>query len=163
MERVDDLSDLALVCRVRVRVDERHGERLDTRVDEVANDLLDLLPVDRLDDLALRAHPLVRLARVLQRGRWVGLDHDDPAGDRADRAVAVDLPRKLPTEPALEPSRDTGQRVEVDARLDARAVARVDEILGADLPARPGSEGAAADASDRRVEHARARLERGVR
>src|SRR5207253_4526087 len=55
----------------------------DTRLDEVANDLLDLLPVDRLDDLALRAHPLVRLARVLERGRWVGLDHDDPAGKRA--------------------------------------------------------------------------------
>src|SRR5439155_1614850 len=85
------------------------------------------------------------------------------AGDRRERAGAVDLSRQLAAEHAFEPLRDPDQRVEVDARLDALAVEQVDEILGADVPGRPRSEGAAADASDRRVEHARARLERGVR
>jgi hypothetical protein len=80
---VDDVADLPLVIGIRVRVDQRDGQRLDTRVDEVADDLLDLLDIDRLDHLALRAHALVGLARVLERGRRVGLDHDDPAGQRA--------------------------------------------------------------------------------
>ena len=83
MERVDDLPDLALVRRVRVRVDQRDGERLDARVDEIADDLLDLLAIDRIDGLTARAHPLVRLARVLERRRRIRLDHDDPAGERA--------------------------------------------------------------------------------
>jgi len=35
---------------VHVRVDERDGQRLDARLDEVADDRLDLLLVDRDDD-----------------------------------------------------------------------------------------------------------------
>ena len=38
---------------------------------------------------------------------------------------------------------------------------QVDEVLGGDVPGRPRRERAAADPADRRVEHGRARLERG--
>ena len=51
----------------------------------------DLLAVDRDERLAAGVHPLDRLARVGQRGRRVGLDHDDPAGQRARRLGAGEV------------------------------------------------------------------------
>ena len=55
------------------------------------------------------------------------------AGDRRERAGAVDLTFELPPEHALEPLGDADQRVEVDARLDPLAVEQVDEVLGGDV------------------------------
>jgi hypothetical protein len=52
------------VRAVDVRVDQAHGQRLDTRVDEVAHDALDLLAIDGRDSVAVRVEPLDRLACV---------------------------------------------------------------------------------------------------
>src|SRR5580765_2789856 len=84
-------------------------------------------------------------------------------GDRRERAGTVDLTFELPTEHALEPLGDADQRAEVDARLDPLAVQHVDEVLRCDVAGRARRERTAADASHRRVEQDRARLDRGVR
>ncbi len=83
VQTLDDLADLPLVRPVHVRVDQRDRQRLDTRLDEVADDRLDLLLVDGRERLAACIHALDRLTRVRQRRGWIGLDHDDPAGERA--------------------------------------------------------------------------------
>jgi hypothetical protein len=85
VEALDDLPDLALVRAVHVRVDQRHRQRLDTRLDQVADDALDLPDVDRDDRLAAGVHSLDRLTCVGQRRGRVGLDHDDPTGERPRR------------------------------------------------------------------------------
>jgi hypothetical protein len=54
------------VLAVHVGVDQRHRQRLDPRLDQVADDTFDLLDVDRDDRLASGVHPLDGLARVGQ-------------------------------------------------------------------------------------------------
>ena len=51
----------------------------------------DLLAVDGDERLAARVHALHRLARVGQRRGRVGLDHDDPAGQRPRRLGAREV------------------------------------------------------------------------
>ena len=131
VEALDDRADLLLVRRVDVRVDQRDGERLDARLDEVADDLLDLRLVDRDDDVPARVQPLDRLARVGERRRRVGLDHDDPARQRPRRLgagqvedLAEALRRDQPDARAL--------RLEHRVRRDGRAVEDVLELADAD-------------------------------
>ena len=130
IQPLDDLPDLLLVRRVDVRVDEPHGQRLDSRLDQVADDPLDLRLVDLDHGLAARPHPLDRLARVGERGRRVRLDHDDPARERARRLRAREvedlreaLGRDQPDAGAL--------RLEHRVRRDRRAVEDVAEVADA--------------------------------
>lgn len=98
VELLDDVADLTLVGGVGVGVNERHGQRLHARLDEIPYDLPHLLPVDGDHDFALSAHPLPRFPGVLQGGGRVGLDHDDPSGEWPRRLRAgemEDLPEAL--------------------------------------------------------------------
>ncbi len=130
IEVMDDGLDLALVRRIRIRVDERDGQRLHARVDEVADDPFDLIALDGLDDLALCAHPLLRLARVLERGRRIGLDHDDPSGQRARRLRAGEVEDLLEAV-RRDQTHARALRLEHRVRRDRRPV--LDEL---DLPGR---------------------------
>ena len=142
VEPLDDRADLLLVRRVDVRVDERDGQRLDPRADQVVHDLLDLRLVDRDDDVSARVEALDGLARVGEgRGR-VGLDHDDPAGERARRLGAGQV------EDLAEPlGRDQADarslRLEHGVRRDGGAVENVLQLadLDAGLVADPADAG----------------------
>ena len=133
VEPLDDLADPLLVGGVDVRVDQADRQRLDTRLDEVADDRLDLRLVDLDDRLAARPHPLDGLARVRERGRRIGLLHDDPAGQRPGglRAREVEdlgeaLRRDQPDAGAL--------RLEDGVRRHRRPVEDVAEVSDARRP-----------------------------
>ena len=131
VEALDDLPDPLLVGRVDVRVDQADGERLDARLDEVADDPLDLLLVDLDDGLAARPHPLHGLARVGERGGRVGLDHDDPAASRSRRLQARQVEDL--GEPLGRDQPDPGAlRLEHGVGGDRRAVEDVAEVADGD-------------------------------
>jgi hypothetical protein len=91
VQRLHQVGDLLLVATVDVAVDEADRQRLHAGVHEVADHALDLVAVDGDERVAARVHPLDRLARVGGRGRRIGLDHDDPAGQRARRLGAREV------------------------------------------------------------------------
>ncbi len=133
VEPLDDLADPGLVRTRDVRVDEPDGQRLDARFDEVADDRLDLCLVDRDDRVAAGIHPLDGLARVRQRCRRIGLDHDDPAGERARRLRARQVEDLLEALRGDQP--DAGSlRLENGVRRDGRAMEDVLDLR--DLDAR---------------------------
>ena len=132
VDTLDDRADLLLVRRVDVRVDQPHGERLDTRLDEVPDDLLDLCLVDGDDRLTVRVHPLDRLPRVCERGRRVGLDHDDPARQRARRLRAGEMEDLA--EALRRDQTDAGAfRLQHGVGGDGRAVEDVAKVSDADV------------------------------
>ena len=143
IEALDDRADLLLVLRVHVRVDERDGERLDPRVDQVADDLLDLRLVDGDDDVPARVEPLDRLARVRERRGRIGLDHDDPARQRARRLGARQV-EDLPEAPGRDQPDAGAFRLEHGVRRDRGAVEEVLQLPDAD----PGLVADPADASE---------------
>ena len=85
IEPFHDRADLLLVPGRDVRVDEGDRQRLHAGLDEVADHLLGLRLVDRHHGLAASVHTLHDLARVGQRRRRIGLDHDDPPRQRPRR------------------------------------------------------------------------------
>jgi hypothetical protein len=131
-----------------VGVDQADGDGLDAALDELAHDRLDLRLVDRDDALAAGVHALGRLARVLQGGRRVGLDHDDPAGQRARRLRAREvqdlreaLRRDQPDAGALRLQhrvRGHGRAVHDVAQLTRADAGRLADALDADEDALRG-------------------------
>ena len=117
--------------RVRVRIDQGDGQRLDAGVDQLTDDLLHLRAIDRVDDLAARAHPLVRLARVLERGRRIRLDHDDPARERAWRLRAGQVQDLLEALRRDQPDA-CALRLEQRVRRHRRSVHDVAQLLRRD-------------------------------
>ena len=81
--------------------------------------------------VAARVHPLDRLARVGQRGRRIGLDHDDPARQRAGRLRAREV-QDLPE--ALGRDQPHARALGLQHRVgrDRRAVDDVAEVGGRD-------------------------------
>ena len=131
VEALDDRTDLLLVRRVHVRVDEADGQRFDSRLDEIANDALDLRLVDGHDGLAARPHSFDRLPRVGERGGWIGLDHDDPACERPWRLRAREMEDLL--EPLCRDQTDArALRLEHGVRGDRRPVEDVAQLTDTD-------------------------------
>ncbi len=131
IEALHDRAYLLLVLRVDVRVDERDGQRLDARADQVADDLLDLRLVDGDDDVPPRVEALDGLARVGEgRGR-IGLDHDDPAGERARRLGARQV-EDLPEAPGRDQADASPLRLEHGVRRDRGPVEDVLQLADAD-------------------------------
>ena len=127
VQALDDLAHLLLVPARDVRVDEADRQSLDAGLDEVADSLFGLLHVDGRHGVAPRVHPLDDLARVGERGRRVGLDHDDPARERPGRLRACEV------EDLLEADRrqqaDAGAlRLEHGVRRHGRAVKDVADV-----------------------------------
>jgi hypothetical protein len=119
------------VRAVHVRVDQGDRERLDPRLDEVANDPLDLRHVDGRDRLAARVQPLDGLARVREGGRRVGLDHDDPPSQRAGSLGAREVQDLL--EPLRRDQPDTRAfRLEHGVRGHGRPVEDVAHLADVD-------------------------------
>ena len=131
VEALDDRPDLLLVRGVHVGVDQRDGQRLDARLDEVAHDLLDLRLVDRDDDLAARVQALDRLARVGERRRRIGLDHDDPPRERARRLGAGEMEDLAEARRRDQPDA-RALRLEHRVRRDGGAVEDVLQLVDAD-------------------------------
>ena len=91
VQALDDLGDLLLVAPVDVGVDQpivSDSTPDSTRSRTISSTCSRSTGDDRL---AARVHPLDRLARVGERGRRVGLDHDDPARERAGRLRAREV------------------------------------------------------------------------
>jgi hypothetical protein len=96
--------------------------------------------------LAARVHALDRLARVGQRGGRIGLDHDDPAGERARRLGAGEMEDLTEALRGDEP--DAGAlALEHRVRRDGRAVDEVAQVAGRD----PGLGADALDAGQHAV------------
>ena len=131
VEALDDGADLLLVGWVHVGVDECDGERLDARLDEVADDLLDLRLVDRDDDRTAGVQALDCLTRVGERRRRIGLDHDDPPRQRAGRLGAGEM-EDLPEARRRDQPDARPLGLEHGVRRDGRAVKDVLQLVDAD-------------------------------
>ena len=107
------------------------GERLDARLDEIADDLLDLRLVDRGDDPAARVQALDGLARVGERRRRIGLDHDDPPRQRAWRLGAGEM-EDLPEARRRDEPDARALGLEHRVRRDGGAVKDVLQLVDAD-------------------------------
>ena len=131
VETLDDGADLLLVLVRDVRVDQTNGQRLNATLDEVLDDLLDLSLVDCDHGLATRAHALDSLAGVGQRGRRLGLLHDDPTGEGA-RGLRACKVQNLGEPLGCDQTHASALALEHGVCRDSRAMHDVAKIGGRD-------------------------------
>ena len=109
---------------------------------------------------------------VVLRGRAGELELAEVRGWSSPRAAsssaagtsrAVQLALEAASEHLGDPLARPDEAVEVDAGAHPLALERVDEVLGGDVAGRPRRERASTEASDRRIQHRGARVERSER